>query len=491
MSNNSMEYFELDLDIYNNIFKKSPRVKENLQNYRDIIGTFEKLSEDVYLSFFKAKPVIKRIEEINPIYRLNNIIIGKLFDTDEFETLRYSSSLKYFDSLLIADLFGHELVNNFKQLSKDSKEFGDELEKHEGNCQEYEIAEKELEYLYRRLSKDKDSELGEEIKRVRKSLMKLENGIDNSLKIIEDIITKDNMIFKSVSNASKEFFHISNTIKTWGLDDGILTPTSYEEKVEISLKLRQLKKVREISEMAGRFKASASQLQKRKTKEEGQEICGVQLGNEIHKSLPSEKLLLARKETKKSFYKKYTQKELLSYKYKNNRAKSKGPIICCVDTSSSMEGELEIWAKSIAIALLDISIKQRREFVAILFSNKVYEVIEFNKMKMEPSKLYQLATFFYGSGTNFVEPLKECIKLINSAKYKYSDIVFITDGEAPLDEEFIEEFNVVKEKKQFRMITVNVSNKICSTTIEKSCQLIQFTWLHFHLIKFYYLINFI
>jgi len=125
-----------------------------------------------------------------------------------------------------------------------------------------------------------------------------------------------------------------------------------------------------------------------------------------------------------------------------------------------MKGDLEVWSKSVAISLLDISRKQGREFVAVLFSNKVYKVIEFNQLRVEPRKLYELATFFYGSGTNFVEPLKESIRLINSVKYKYADIVFITDGEAPLDEEFIEDFKNIKEKKQFRMITVNVSDEI-------------------------------
>ena len=212
--------------------------------------------------------------------------------------------------------------------------------------------------------------------------------------------------------------------------------------------------------MVGRFRKSASNLQKKKTKEEGQEIYGVELGNEIHKVLPSEKLFLANEKTKRSFYKKYYQKELLSYKHKNSRVSSKGPIICCIDTSTSMEGDHEIWSKSVAMALMDIAHKQRREFVAILFSYRVGEVIEFNKNKVEPKKIYSLATSFYGSGTNFVEPLTEALKLINEARYKYADIVFITDGEAPIDDEFIEDFNKQKEDKQFRMITVNVSDKI-------------------------------
>ena len=289
---------------------------------------------------------------------------------------------------------------------------------------------------------------------------KLSKLVDESIENIRKKMSRDNLFYKTVDFTYKEFLSISNTVKFWGLDDGKLNSESYEEKIAVAAKLRTFKKINKLSEMIGRFRASASTLQKKRTKEEGQEIYDVQLGNEIHKVLPSEKLFLANEKTKRSFYKKYYQKELLSYKYKNSRISSKGPIICCIDTSTSMEGDHEVWSKSVAMALLDIAYKQRREFVAILFSYRVGEVIEFNKNRVEPSKIYSLATSFYGSGTNFIEPLTESLKLINRAKYKYADIVFITDGEAPLDEEFIDYFNKQKEEKQFRMITVNVSDKI-------------------------------
>lgn len=430
MFSNTVECFDLDIEIYNNIFKKSPRIIEKVKEYKEVINNFESLSEDIYLSLFKAKPVIKNSNDITVEYKHNLFIINKLFETNEFQALRKLCVLKNFDSILGADLLGTEIGTRYKKLCQENEEFQNQL--------------KELEAVTKL---DLSSEIIEK---------KVNKIIDN----IGIIITKNNLIYRSVTFAYKEFLSITNTIKAWGLTDNKLNPTSYEEKLEVSSKLKKLKKVKEIAEMAGRFKASASRLQRKKTKEEGQEICGVKLGNEIHKMLPSEKLLLTKEVTKKSFYKKYTQKELLSYKYKNNRSKSKGPIICCIDTSSSMEGELEVWSKSVAITLLDIAFKQKRDFVAILFSYKVGKTIEFSMNKIEAPKIYELATTFYGSGTNFIEPLNESIKLINSTKYKYSDIIFITDGKAPIDEEFIEYFNAQKKEKEFRMITVNVSEEI-------------------------------
>ena len=435
MKVNSLEHFELDLGIYHNIFKKSPRLRKNINESKAVMYGFDSLSEDIYLSLFKAKPIVYDDKEIDVRYKFNNMLMRGLLETDEIELLRKHSALNYFNSILSTEILGSKMVSSYEELIEKSSDF-------ENLIKGYKLSVRN----YLDSNDDQDRE-------------RLVQFVDENIENIKKKMSQTNFFYKVVDFTYKEFLSIANTVKFWGLDDGKLNPTSYDEKVAVASKLRTFKKINKLSEMVGRFRASASNLQKRKTKEEGQEIYGVQLGNEIHKVLPSEKLFLANKKTKKSFYKKYYQKELLSYKYKNSKVSSKGPIICCIDTSTSMEGDHEIWSKSVAMALLDIAYKQRREFVAILFSYRVGDVIEFNKNKVEPNKIYNLATSFYGSGTNFVEPLTQSIKLINKAKYKYADIVFITDGEAPLDDEFIDYFNKQKEDKQFRMITVNVSDK--------------------------------
>lgn len=436
MKFNSLEYFELDLDIYYSIFKNSPRLRAIINENKSLIYGFDKLSEDIYLSLFKAKPVLNKTSKIDVRYRFNKMIVENILNTDEIELLRKNSSLNYFNSILSTEILGSELVLNYEKLLEKSDDFKDLIKSYKNSVRNY-------------LDSEDDGEKED-----------LEKDVDKSILEISKSMSRDNLFYKTVDYAYKEFLTVLNTVKFWGLDDGKLNSASYEEKIAVASELRKLKKIDKLSEMVGRFRASASNLQKKKTKEQGQEIYGVELGDEIHKVLPSEKLFLANEKTKKSFYKKYYQKELLSYKYKNSRISSKGPIICCIDTSTSMEGDHEIWSKSVAMALMDIAHKQKRDFVAILFSYRVGEVIEFNKNKVEPKKIYSLATSFYGSGTNFVEPLTEALRLINKARYKYADIVFITDGEAPVDDEFIEEFNKQKEKKQFRMITVNVSDKI-------------------------------
>ncbi|OHW61694.1 protein ViaA [Andreesenia angusta] len=431
-SRNSVVATEMELDIYSNIFEKSPRLTGELEEYSETLRGVRALSEDIYLMLFKYEPEIRSFKELEPKYRLNGKLVQEMDQNHEIKSLRKRCEYKYLNSIIATEIMLRESVAAVNERLEKSLTLKSKLKSLNKAVDEYDKSPSDP----------------------------LELEIDRYTEEVCAELAETNFFYKVLSDSYKEFVTVFNTIKNWGLDDGKLTTASYDEKMMVAGKLRKLKKVRDISEMAGRFKASASSLQRKKTKEDGMEICGVEIGNEIHRVLPSEKILLANEKTKRGFLKKYTQKELLSYKYRNNRSKSKGPIICCIDTSSSMEGELEVWSKSIAMTLMDIAFKQKREFVAVLFSYKVGQVIEFNKNRIDPSKIYDLATAFFGSGTNFVEPLNEAIKLINTAKYKYSDIIFITDGEAPLDDEFIAEFKEIKEKKQFRMITVNVSDKI-------------------------------
>lgn len=432
---NSINITPVELDIYSNIFQNSKRLREFYDDSRDVFRTIDSLSEDIYILVFKNRIEFLEQDSLDPRYYINSILTKEMNENYEINAIRKRTSLKYLNSVMATELIMRGFVKNITELEDQNLEFKKLI--------------KEYRKMYDQLVRELDS-ADDELKEL----------FSKNAKEMYDIMFANNFFYKTLDNAYKELMSTINSINSWGLDDGKLTAESYDEKVMVSGQLRKLRKVRDISEMTGRFRASASKLQKKQTKEMGMEMYGVEIGNEIHRVLPSEKMLLSNERTKKSFLKKYTQRELLSYKYRNNRIQSKGPIICCIDTSTSMEGELEVWSKSIALTLLDIARKQKRDFVAIIFSYKVGAIIEFNKNRVEPKKIYDLATMFFGSGTNFVEPLTESLRLLNSYRYKYADIIFITDGEAPLDEDFIEKFNENKEKKEFRMITVNVSDKI-------------------------------
>ncbi|MCL6445286.1 MAG: hypothetical protein K6T83_17820, partial [Alicyclobacillus sp.] len=72
-----------------------------------------------------------------------------------------------------------------------------------------------------------------------------------------------------------------------------------------------------------------------------------------------------------------------------------------------------------------------------------------------PAELVQMAQHFFNGGTDFEQPLKEAVQVMDEASFKKGDIVFITDGESRVSEAFLHgEFARVKNEKEFQVISV-------------------------------------
>ena len=143
----------------------------------------------------------------------------------------------------------------------------------------------------------------------------------------------------------------------------------------------------------------------------------------------------------------------------------KGPIILCLDQSGSMR-KLDTQSKGFALALMSIAKKQKRDFALITFSAKA-EVKVFPKGRSNTDDLIHLAGNFLGGGTNFYDPLRQSLSLIKESRFKQSDIVFVTDGQANLPVEFIEEFRRTKDKKKFECLSVLIGREADVQTVQK------------------------
>lgn len=112
-----------------------------------------------------------------------------------------------------------------------------------------------------------------------------------------------------------------------------------------------------------------------------------------------------------------------------------GDIICCLDESSSTEGEAAAWGKAVVMTLLEIAAESRRSFALIHFagsSSCQVDIFRPGEYALE-DKLYAAETFF-GGGTNFERPIREAIRLMDTEGFEKADVVFITDGECELSD---------------------------------------------------------
>ena len=122
--------------------------------------------------------------------------------------------------------------------------------------------------------------------------------------------------------------------------------------------------------------------------------------------------------------------------------RGKGPMIVCIDVSSSMQGEKELWAKAVGLTLMDIARRQRRLFRAVMFSSgdtslKVLDLNRERRYQPELAKVIEMAEYFPGGGTDFQQPLDAAVALLEERKLKRGDIVIITDGESQVANEWL------------------------------------------------------
>lgn len=133
------------------------------------------------------------------------------------------------------------------------------------------------------------------------------------------------------------------------------------------------------------------------------DIVGITVGNDLSAILPSELALLAGKHTQKIFYHNFAAKRLqlfasASQSNKDVHKHQDGPVIICVDVSSSMTGIPMLLAKVMAITVTIIAWRRRRDVLVVKYSDN-YDCIELGN---HHSRLGDLLKFLHQveSGNN-------------------------------------------------------------------------------------------
>ncbi|MGO5065408.1 VWA domain-containing protein [Clostridium sporogenes] len=488
----SVKHYEFDLDIYEDIYEVSSTMQNLVREGKKYLPIFDKLYKDIFLLLYKYEPFIYKEERMKTTSIINNRIIRNLAQTEDLRNLRKNCSLNEINSAIGCEIIGKKAVKIAKKWSKDQEKEKEQSEainkgnnpKHNNQktlsdllveMQEAEDRIKDLSQEKQELEenienlKDNTSDLNEEdmknkMQQIDEELENMEKQADNLDEELSDELEKSKDDIENLSKEMAEAFNeaeeevreATSYIKDWGLGDkpNKSSKISFSDKVGALERIRKSKKLKELSNIIGRFKESALKDQKNKHKDGAVAIKSVKIGNDIIHTLPSEKMLLVNKTTKKEFYRKFNQKQLLQYELESDKLKAKGPMVICIDMSSSMKGIKEKWSKAVAIALLEIAQQQKRNFAAILFNEDATEPIIIEKDKKDPEKILDIAERFDGGGTLFETPLEKALEVIEQSKFKKADIVFITDGHSYTHPDFINKFNKMKDDKEFKVLSV-------------------------------------
>lgn len=250
----------------------------------------------------------------------------------------------------------------------------------------------------------------------------------------------------------------------------------------LSLALSDNEALRRILEAAGKISAaSAAELRKSDTSKA--RVIGVQRGGDVARTLAPELAGLRHPALRAVTLARIAQREALEYRLGGEEKVERGPMVLMLDESGSMEYDLGSatrfeWAKAVVIAALDLCAKQRRELYYATFDDGVGKVHRFapNGTQAQvadprhlgwyaqdrPTAVMELMTLSLGGGgTNFDRPLSVGVAIAKAAKANARpDLVFVTDGEAPVSAATAERVIAAKRDLDLKIRLVQIGGPI-------------------------------
>ncbi|WP_233222801.1 VWA domain-containing protein [Chroococcidiopsis sp. CCALA 051] len=243
---------------------------------------------------------------------------------------------------------------------------------------------------------------------------------------------------------------------SWGNEMGGELHVSPAEKMALAQKIALHAKLKQIAVVAGRLRLIAERKRRSQALDAFGEITTIELGDNLSRLLPTELQKLSASDLFPLFALSYYDRSLLQYKTRGKEKQCKGPLVVCLDSSGSMDGLPDTWAKAVTAVLGQIAHREGRHLRIIHFATRVCRVDDFPPHHHDFSRLLESMLAFYNGGGTAWEPAllsaTECIE--EKPQFKGADIVMVTDGRCDVKRDFLEQLKVKQQQREFSIYGV-------------------------------------
>lgn len=449
LQNRVLKSTKLEDVIYDEFLADSGEMQEINANGEKLLSTFGELSQDVFTSFYSigAKPIDENL--LSPTAKqFNKPILEKTFLQPNYQHIRRVCGGKDLQSFEASTEFSQQICDNLPSLMEMMSEMKttEMVQKQTDNLRE------QMREDYEKYAANPNEVLEEKIVRVANKLFSKEKQAEDLQQKAHDSLIAsgtlvNQMVKEAVNSALEKAEEVECILGSWGAGDGDSTPQQIKSDKELLQKIRANPKLLEVSRILGKYLNILADKRKNSfTYGLGQKY-DITTGNNINLCLGGDLALLGTAETQGLFMKKHMNKSLKQYRKREHSVKGCGDIIVCIDESGSMIDDIA-WAKAFALALLDIAMRDKRKCAVIRFDTDVYEHL-FLPNTFVVEDMMKFAEDFLGGGTNFMKPLDSALYYMANYGFERADVVFITDGEAYISDEFAEKFAVAKAEHNF------------------------------------------
>jgi uncharacterized protein with von Willebrand factor type A (vWA) domain len=233
----------------------------------------------------------------------------------------------------------------------------------------------------------------------------------------------------------------------------------FAEREALAQKLAHINEVDDFAKMIGQGQNMEIGEFRQKITNTPDEITNVRLSADLAHLTAAELANLAIPEMEMDFFRRFTQRRLVTYELSGRERMAKGPIIYIQDESGSMGGAREQMAAALGLALAQRCKRDGRDFHYIGFSSYGQQYHKFfPNGKASVDEVIDMVTHNFNGGTNYEEPLNMARRIVEEyhldGKSK-PDIVFVTDDAyRELDEHFMAEWNRSKKQTEMRVFGI-------------------------------------
>jgi uncharacterized protein with von Willebrand factor type A (vWA) domain len=457
-----------DRRVFGQLRADAPSLREIEESGATFLPHFGSLLQDIFCALFKNNIVFFDEPALLPSARFNRVFLNALRQGELYPILREMTTLDEAKAGLCTLLLGESLIALLKSEKLLTRR--EMLDLWDIQRQEEVFTERQNEFG--ESEKMAEEQAGKEIgKLLERAKEKIEGEMDGAEALLrqkaqrlqeelgEKAADMSRRFQAEAIKAAERLEEAAEEAEAWGTSLGSGQRSPPGQKLELGKRLAGNEKLKKLSRMIGRMKFNALALRKKIFERASEEILEVERGDAVHRLLPPELLSLSHPLLRKDFARRFLDQELLQYSLRGVEEKGKGPMVVCLDGSSSMAGDKEIWSKAVTLTLLEIARRQRRLFRSICFSSEdmPLQVLDLNvgsRYEPETLKVMDLAEYFPGGGTDFQKPLDAALECLQRSKYKKGDIVFITDGECQVSPEWAENFRKEKERLGFSLYSI-------------------------------------
>jgi len=451
------------------------RLQADSASLRDVIESggkllphFDEFMLDLFALLFKLNIVSHPASEVAPSAAFYGVLIEQLRAVPVLAALRQQTVLDETRAGLATLLLGErllELIKSERVLTRAEMLDFWNLQQHEEELnQRRDEAETAADLRLRASTKASERQLSELEARMRREAETAERRLQQRAQQVQATLKDSaersrNRVEAQAQRVLQDLDDTAEQSESWSVQLGTGQRSSPAAQIELGRRLANNQKLRKLARMVGRMRESALALRQKMFERASAEMYEIGAGAELSRLLPHELLALRHPVLRRDFARRLLDGELLQYSLRAREEKGKGPMIVCLDGSSSMAGDKEIWSKAVTLTLLDIARRQRRRFRSICFSSAdmPLQVLELNQWERYAARLpevMELAEYFPGGGTDFQKPLSAALECLRKAKYTRGDIVFITDGECRVTPEWLAEFKRQKDRLGFSLFSI-------------------------------------